>query len=308
MIAIARPGNNAWFVMTATGKELKNFRYTAEGLAEFKKLPDEQRTPKEVKRITVNPPGLPGPIVDTRWPPPPPETLGLGVYTRALDRLPKGQLIRAERDSKGRKPFAWGTGPARDWLWLTETEWKSLVPSEPVRGMKFPVPRPIAYRIFRFYLDDSCEGGHWFWEPDHVRADELIVTVDEVSADALRFRLAGAATMGAGDSPKDARRCRAQFLGFMNFDRGKKVFSRFDMVAVVSNYQVPDIFRPDLSHPQTLGIAVNLAAKDALGYGAPPYALYRKCEAGYNNARQTDGYLPIDHAQLKPYFEADKGR
>jgi hypothetical protein len=57
-----------------------------------------------------------------------------------------------------------------------------------------------------------------------------------------------------------------------------------------------------------LGIAINLATTNTLGYGAPPYALYRRCEAGYNAARQSDDCLPLDHQLLRPYFEADKIR
>ncbi len=187
-------------------------------------------------------------------------------------------LIRAETDYKGRKVWAFTTGPARDWLWLTEAEWKSLVPAQPVKGMKFPVPRPIAYRIFRFYLDDSCGGAHWFWKAADVRAGELTLTVEEASADHIKLRLEGSAALRNGDAPKESRRCEAGFLGFLNYDRAKKRFSRFDIVAVVGDYRVPESYRPDLGHAKALAIAFDLATPETLGYGAPPYALYRNCE------------------------------
>jgi hypothetical protein len=306
MIAVARSGGNGWFVMTADGKVLKDFRYTPEGLAAFRKLPEEERRPKRIEPITVNPPGLYHSIVDTRWPPPPPETLVLRAHTRALDRDAQGRLVRAEQDGKGRKPFAWATGPARDWLWLTEAEWRSLVPERPAGGMTFPVPRPIAFRTFRFYLDDSCQGAHWFWEAQHVRSGGLTLRVEEVSAGAVRLRLDGAAALSTGTAPRESRRCEAKFLGFLDYDRNRKVFSRFDVVAVVGEYRVPESYRPDLSHAWALGVAFDLATPETAGYGAPPYALYRRCETGYSKARQTDRYLPLGHPELRPYFEADR--
>jgi hypothetical protein len=306
MIAVARSGGNGWFVMTASGKVLKDFRYTPAGLAEFKKLPPEERTPKTVERITVNPPGLYHSIVDAHWPPPPPETLVLRVHTRAVDYDKQDRLIRAERDYKGRPVWAFTTGPARDWLWLTEAEWKSLVPEKPTQGMKATVPRPIAYRIFRYYLDDSCGGAHWFWKAGDVRSGELTLTVEAASADHIKLRLEGSAALKNGDTPRESRSCEASFLGFLNYDRSKKRFSRFDVVALVGDYRVPENHRPDWGHARALAIAFDLATDDTLGYGAPPYALYRNCEPGYHAARQTDRYLPIDHPQLKPYFEADR--
>jgi hypothetical protein len=306
MIAVARAGGNGFFVMTASGKVLKDFRYTLEGLAEFKKLPAEERTPKKVERITVNPPGLYHSIVDAHWPPPPPETLVLRTHTRAVDYDKQDRLIRAEKDYKGRPVWAYTTGPARDWLWLTEAEWKSLIPAQPAKGMKFPVPRPIAYRIFRYYLDDSCGGAHWFWKAAEVRAGELTLTVEEASPGHIKLRLEGNAALSSGDAPKESRRCEASFLGFLNYDRAKKRFSRFDIVAIAPDYRVPASYRPDWGHAKALAIAFDLATPETLGYGAPPYALYRTCEVGYHAARQTDRYLAIDHPQLKPYFEADR--
>jgi hypothetical protein len=259
-----------------------------------------------VERITVNPPGLYHSIVDMRWPPPPPETLVLRSHTRAVDHDAQGRFIRAETDYKGRKVWAFTTGPARDWLWLSEKEWRSLVPGEPVQGKTFPVPRPIAYRIFRFYLDDSCGGGHWFWKAADVRAGELTLTVEDVAAEHIKMRLDGSAALRTGDEPKESRRCEASFLGYLTYDRAKNRFSRFDMAAVVGDYRVPESYRPDSGHAKALAIAFDLATSGTLGYGAPPYALYRTCEPGYHAARQAEKYLPIDHPQLRTYFEADR--
>ena len=83
---------------------------------------DDRSPDLRVEPITVNPPGLYHSIVDARWPPPPPETLVLRSHTRAVDYDKQGRLIRAETDYKGRKVWAFTTGPARDWLWLTEAE------------------------------------------------------------------------------------------------------------------------------------------------------------------------------------------
>ena len=47
----------------------------------------------------------------------------------------------------------------RDSLWMTEAEWKSLVPENPKKGDSFPVARSIRDRIFQFSLSDRYRGG-----------------------------------------------------------------------------------------------------------------------------------------------------
>lgn len=313
MVAMARPGCNGQYVMTASGKVLPDFKFTAEGLAEYKKLSEEVRRPKTLAWISFEKDpafrdnAIRTYISDCAYPSPPRETLVLRSHTRACEYDAKGEVIRSTKGKDGGSVYAWLTGPARDWLWLSEAEWKSLVPANPRKGMSLPVPRPVTYRICRFYLDDTCQGGHWFWESaKQVRSADLTVTVQEVSDAEIRLRLTGAALLVNGDGNTRLRRCEANFLGYLNYDRDRKAFTRFDVVAL-GDYDLHESTsqrqRTDITVAKVLGVAFDLATPDTLGFGMPPYALYRGPEWDRTELREHTG--PLDLRKFKTYFAAD---
>lgn len=313
MVAVARPGCNGQYVTTASGRVLPDFKFTADGLAQYRKLPEDVRRPKTLEWVSFEQDpafrdnAIRTYVSDCAYPPPPRGTLVLRSHTRACEYDPRGEVVRSTKGKDGGSVYAWVTGPARDWLWLTEAEWKALVPADPREGVSLPVPRAVAYRVCRFYLDDTCQGGHWFWESaKQVRSADLTVTVQEVTTGEIRLRLAGAALLVNEDAGTRLRRCEAAFLGYLTYDRGKRAFTRFD-VAALGDYDLHESTqqrrRADITVARVLGVAFDLATPDTLGFGMPPYALYRGPEWDRRELREPTG--PLDLGKFKTYFGAD---
>src|SRR5262249_12427644 len=142
----------AIYCLTAGGKLLacKNAgqlpaemrRTLREALDRWERLPAAERRPGAVPVDDLRP--------DPRLPrPPPPGGLLAPAHTRALERGPAGWRA-ADLELCGARPEA-----QRDHLWLTEAEWRGLVPADPKPGDRAPVPAAVAHRIFRFHLVDS---------------------------------------------------------------------------------------------------------------------------------------------------------
>src|SRR5262249_3206911 len=145
--------------------------------------------------------------------------------------------------------FGWGVyEPGQDYVWLTEADWKSLVPADGKKGDQFPLPAGVAGRMIARLTDWSeANGAHW--EPEHVRAQDLKLTVEESNSATIRMRLEGSVRL-AHDAPKKAvsydpalrplhhddpkafAYCDADLLGYLTYDRDKKAFTRFDVVAL----------------------------------------------------------------------------
>src|SRR5262249_25024177 len=70
----------------------------------------------------------------------------------------------------------------QDFMWLTEPEWKSLLPTNPKVGSQAPVPEAIAKRIFVSHLDPVFlvgESNGWPGGAKVIRAGKLTLTVEE---------------------------------------------------------------------------------------------------------------------------------
>jgi hypothetical protein len=79
-------------------------------------------------------------------------------------------------------------------MWLTKAEWQSLIPAAPQQSAKFPVP---AERVLRWHLNPlSVYGETNALSPKAIRAGELWLTVDAVTASLVRLRLDGFAKLG----------------------------------------------------------------------------------------------------------------
>src|SRR5262249_51016585 len=149
-------------------------------LREFDRLPEERRKPGAVK---IEDRGR----EDGRYArTPPKDALIVNVFTRLLDRK-DGEYCKAACDRPG-IDF-----PARDHLWLTESDWKSLIPAEPHRGDSFAMPAGIAERIARFHLVDNTRGEPPHWQRNEVRSQKMTLTVEEVSPALVKLRLDGSA-------------------------------------------------------------------------------------------------------------------
>src|SRR5262245_22597804 len=218
------------YCLTADGKLLayKNAGQAPEvmrdvlkqGLREWRKLPADRRNAGAVK---VDDPEKSDPIYSRT---PPPGGLIVTVYTRILDRE-KGEYCKGTCKTQG------GDKAARDHLWLTESEWKSLIPADAKKGDKAPLPPKVAERILRFHLIDNTRGEPPMWRSEDIRSQELTLTVEEITATTIRLRLDGSALLATdADAAKADRGFDVRLLGHIGYDRATKAIDRFDVVAV----------------------------------------------------------------------------
>lgn len=219
--------NGGLAVVTASGKVLGNAEITP--VADIKKkwlaLPEKERRPGAipVDDLPAGAPRAQTPI------PLPSGALVLKAFIRPVRRrdgtitaLPLNSLV-----------CGWASQDVpREGAWVMEPEWKALVPAEPRKGQTIPVPRSLRDRLIRFHLADWYRYGRP-WLPDEVRAAELNGTVEEVSATEVRITLQGKALIANdADVSKATRGHDGKLHGRLTYDRRRKAFSRFDLLAV----------------------------------------------------------------------------
>jgi hypothetical protein len=268
------------YVLTAAGKLLayRNHHDPAvmravfqKALGDWRKLPEDQRKPGAVK---VPGAGKADVAFDRA---PPAGTLIVNVYTRILDKTPDGGFCAGTCNVAG------GDRAARDHLWLTEAEWKALIPEKPVKGATVAVPRAVAYRLARFHLLDNTRGEPPAWGRQEMRALKLTLTVAEVSDAAVSLRLEGSALLAtAADPAKAARGYDARLSGRLRYDRKKRAFDRFDAVAVGEHWGESALTRRARPGRTPLGVAFELSG-GAAADRVPP-----------QGARWLAGYLRAD--------------
>jgi hypothetical protein len=252
---VAKHFANEVAVVTPNGRLLSHD--PAEGLARWKKLPRAER-----KRLADL--GR----YDTRLDPsPPPGGLVLKVYARALTRGPGGRL------GAYKTGVARSREPGRDHLWLSAGEWKALVPEAPRPGQRRPVPAALADRLCRRCLIDLVRvgGNGGPRRPDEVLARELRLTAEEVTPARLRLRLDGRARLathdvGCGARGKAPKVDTFALLGYLDYDRAKKVVTRFDVVALSETGHYDEVHRKVLP----LGVAFELTRADSPADRVPP--------------------------------------
>jgi hypothetical protein len=240
-------GGSRWFV-TADGKGLGGDPLKA--LREFQRIPASERAPGAVQVEEMG-------EVDTRnaAPEPPPRALILRAYYRAfmhdgngglryvtgrdLWHDEKGAKAEASAGSRGDVP----TSQAQpDHVWLTEAEWKSLVPAAPREGDTFPMPAALGDRFIRWHLNPLLVYGESNpLDRRAVRGGELTLTVIRARPSGVRLRLDGFARLGEevpGGLGESGRACLDQWgygprvLGYLEYDLRRGKFARFDVVAL----------------------------------------------------------------------------
>lgn len=258
------------YCLTADGKLLayKNAGQNAEvmrdvlkqALAAWKKLPEEQRKPGALK--------LENPDIDPRYSRKPPTgAVVVKVYTRILDRDSKGEFC------KGSCPTLGGDKTARDHLWLTEADIRSLIPADATVNARFAVPATIAERIARFHLIDNTRGEPPMWQKKEIHRLDMQATVLATSNEHLNLRIDGSALLAAGDDPGQAARgFDVKLLGYVGYDRRKQALGRFDLVAFGEHWGDGTFTRGARKGRTPLGIAFELAGNDAAAAGVPPQA------------------------------------
>jgi len=241
------------------------------GLESYSKLPEADRKPPAKvlddleKRSRVGRRPLPTP---------PANGLVLKTITSHLERGPDGELIRAK------EPFA---ADLRDSLWLTEAEWKALVPANPRQGDQHAVAPAVQDRLVRYCLWDNYRSGDGArgvrpWRRAEVRSSRLTLTAEAVSADALRLCLRGTALIASdADVAKSKIGYEAALFGYLDYDRRAQRITRFDVASVADSWWFEPLhWQGQFEHYNqrvgriVVGVAFELAPCETAFYLVPP--------------------------------------
>lgn len=215
-------GNNSFYLVTADGKTIGTHdRYASEvlrlGFEAWDRLPEAERKPRAVS-------GVPRVAAYPKPPEPPKNSLILKIYIRALQRDESGTLTHTGPLTAAEGYYDLPAEPQLDHLWLTESEWKSLIPAEPRAGDVIAVPPRVARRIAKYHLIDKGTGCKVFvWDK---ATAEMKLKVSEVTPTSVRMELSGTAHIGQkADYP-------LLLQGRLEVDRRRGEFTRFDMLAI----------------------------------------------------------------------------
>jgi hypothetical protein len=269
-------------VVTASGRRLGAASGPLDlwrALREFRSLPVSETAPGAVRV------GERRPADSLRAPPSPsPGGLILKLYYRALAREAGTELRRAEKKDffhsysmakNPRNPSEIGSIDSvisnkafyeaqPDFMWLTEAEWKSLLPASPIPGAATEVPAAITERLFRFHLVPIMAYAESIgWAKKDIRGGKMTLIVEEVSKDKVRLRLEGVALLGATfeSASKHVWGYEPHLLGYLEYHPAEQKITRFDIVALGDAYgKLREIFcRPGR---QPLGVAFGLVHAD----------------------------------------------
>lgn len=225
-------------LMTSAGRLLEGRVKDQNGMAsalrevleDYARLNDAERLARSVDGEI-----LPQPV-------PPPGGLVLTIYDRPLGHDENGKYRFPDgKDLGGFRTHA--PHGQRSSLWLTAAEQKSLIPENPQIGQTHDVPTKLARRIALYGLVPQTL---WVveetWKPNSVLAEELKLTISEVSAEKMRMRVHGSALLsGPGvlhEWPEHKfiknleNRYDARLEGILDIDRSKQKIVRWDMAAL----------------------------------------------------------------------------
>ncbi|MCI0456204.1 MAG: hypothetical protein L0Z62_04385 [Gemmataceae bacterium] len=271
------------YVLTAGGKLLayRNHRDPAvmrgvlkQALRDFKNLPEDQRRAGAVEVGEV------GKVDNTYHREPPRGGVVLNAYTRILDRK-DGSYCVGTCKTKG------GDKAARDHVWLTEAEWKSLIPANPRKGQTVEVSKVIVYRIARYHLCDNTRGEPPAWRKDQVRAAKIQLTVESVDEGKVKLRLDGSVLLSTHADPSRADRgFDVRLLGHLRYDTEKRSLERFDLVALGEHWGEGSFTRGARPGRTPLGVAFELTRGETAADRVAP-----------QGARWMQGYL---RAHIEP--------
>jgi hypothetical protein len=252
---VAKHFANEMAVVTPNGQLLSHD--PDEGLKEWRALPSGQR--RKLDDL--------GNFDESYLPSLPPRGLVLKVYSRGLVRDDQGQLQIYQTE------VARSMEAGRDYLWLTESEARSLVPDPAKVGSRQPVAAAIVDRICRRYLIDLVRvgGNGGPRRPNDVLGEQLQVTVVDATANEVQLRFDGSARLATHDVGSGARQNEAkiddfQLLGNATYDRAKSQFTSFNLIAYSATGHYDEIHNKVLS----LGVAFELSATETPADRAPP--------------------------------------
>lgn len=265
---VTKTASGSVCVVTASGKRLTNvsgpgqgmIKFLQSGLKAWDALPETERKPGGVTVAKVGPMDPKRAALAL-----PPGCLVLRVFNRHLgweddgslryallkDFMPKTSQTSADRYAEAHNDF----------MWIPEKEWQALVPAEPKKGAEYKVPASFALRLFRFHLDPSrgfSESAHF--SNAKPNTGELKLTVQDLTPTKLVLRLEGSAKLKEAGREEPSV-YEPAILGYLEYDRAKKTFTRFDMVALGTASGLPrdanGVITPRKG-PYPLGIAFEL--------------------------------------------------
>jgi len=275
--SMIKAGGNHMAVASASGKVLGHGdalrmreKELSKALEEFKSLPEADRKPALAVPENVAPP-------KRQLPTPPANGLILKGYCTYLKPDEKGKLGRSTEWYYRENPDRWPAETQSDMLWLTESEWKSLVPADPKKGDRADVAGPLQKRLFCTICIDYMEGSVNALLP---RETSLTLTVEAATADTITMRLDGAAKLGKEfdeklHKEKNSRGSDVRLLGYVAVDRTKNAITRFDIVGLGHAWgNKMEYVRREIrldTVPWTYGIAVELVESRRPIDLVPPY-------------------------------------
>jgi len=252
---VAKHFANEMAVVTPNGHLLSHD--LDEGLKKWQALPEAQR--RKLDDL--------GKFDGSFLPAPPQGGIVLQVYSRGLIRDKQGQLQVYKTE------VARSLEAGRDHLWLTESEAKSLVPEQFAAKSPQPVAAPIVHRICRRYLIDLVRvgGNGGPRRPEEVLSGEMQVAVENIAGDEVRLRFAGSTRLathdvGSGSQKNEAKIDDFQLLGYATYDRNKKQFTSFNLIAYSETGHYDEIHGKVLP----LGVAFELSPAKTAADLAPP--------------------------------------
>jgi hypothetical protein len=281
------PGTTLW-TMTSSGQMVPAHKANRkEGLAAtlrqvadfYAQLPESERKPSQT-------------ITDDNRPMPAPPTGGLVLTIYDVPLLPSDAGLCNGGGNAGIP------GPQRQSLWLTEAEWKSLLPDNPRPGTSLEVPAKLVKRICLFGLR-SATAWHveHFWDPDSVRKGDIRLTTTEVTDAGVRMRVHGSVLLvkksgiktrpdSKIDTPPELEdRYDARVEGQLVYDLRQKKITRWEMV-VLGDHQ--GAYWPNINRGKT-----------ACNFTTDPVAI------GFSFELDPSDYeLPAERRRQAPYLVA----
>lgn len=261
------------YLFTADGTPLayKNSNHSAEftremmrqALMQFAKLPAAKRKPG-VAKIEDE-----GELDANYSRTPPKDGIILTAYTRILD-FKNGEYRKGTCEATG------GEKAARDHVWITKDEAKSLVPAKAVVGFRYVMPAKIADRLTRYHLIDNTRGEPILWQPSDVRLQRMTLVVANATADAVELRLQGEVLLSTdADTAKAERGYEVRLAGTLCYRPTKETFDCFDITAVGTHWGDHPHNSPARPGKSLLGQSFELAS-DRPGDRVPPQGIRDK--------------------------------
>ena len=238
---------------TAAGVLLKK------GLADWDKLPEADRRPGAVTvpKYTVDPELA---KKSRRLTKPPANTLILRSYIRGL-KSEAGKLIGPKIIPQ---MYNIPAEPNRDFVWLQEAEWKSLMPADVAKGRTFLVPEAVRDRICYWHIAGGYHCLPGYYSKEHFQSKEMNLTVESATKENVTLRLTGSAVVKKGTSYR--------FHGVLKYSVRTNSFSRFDVIALADEGRELEPIPQNVAPFRHYGIAFELAG-DRTDDLLPPFYL-----------------------------------